>query len=201
LAFVFALSTEVAHAAAPSPPAPGRDGRFEEPTDFSLEGYHRWLGGVAMGRGVRFNNPYRLRTVLGDDAESLSLTAPYLDAWGAFAFGQPNGWQHGPGLHASIAVEGVSQEVMTPSYLLLADVGRRWLLLGRAGLPIVIEPDANAGVEVAFGAIYRVTAALALTAELIGDLFYGAATLDSARTAIPIMSLQLGAACDYEVLP
>ena len=34
---------------------------------------------LAVGRGVRFNNPYRLEEPLGDTAESVSLAATYLD--------------------------------------------------------------------------------------------------------------------------
>jgi hypothetical protein len=55
--------------------------RATEParTPRSSDGYQHWLGGVFVGKGLRFNNPYRLRRVLGDDAESLSLTATYQD--------------------------------------------------------------------------------------------------------------------------
>ena len=37
-------------------------------TPRSSAGYRHWLGGAYLGRGLRFNNPYRLRRVLGDDA-------------------------------------------------------------------------------------------------------------------------------------
>jgi hypothetical protein len=77
----------------------------------------------------------------------------------------------------------------------------RWLVFGRAALPIVVEPDANVGFEVGVGGLFRVTAALGISAELVGSLFYGAATLDNSRTAIPILSMQLGAVFEYEVLP
>jgi hypothetical protein len=45
------------------------------------------------------------------------------------------------------------------------------------------------------------TAGVGATAELIGSLFYGAATQDEAVTLIPIVSLQIGILIDLEVLP
>src|SRR5215204_3342282 len=51
--------------------------RAPEParTPRASTGYQHWLGGMYVGKGLRFNNPYRLGTVLGDDAKSLSLSA------------------------------------------------------------------------------------------------------------------------------
>jgi hypothetical protein len=40
---------------------------------------------LAVGRGLRFNNPYRLEKPLGDTAESVSLAATYLDIGGGVA--------------------------------------------------------------------------------------------------------------------
>ena len=57
--------------------------------------YARILFGVAGGRGLRFNNPFRLRTQLGSTEQSLSLTAPYIDTHLAALFGNPFGLQHG----------------------------------------------------------------------------------------------------------
>ncbi len=59
-----------------------------------------------LGDGLRFNNPYRLATPLGDDAESLSRTAPYVDVGLAATFGNPLGFQHGAALRTSAAVAG-----------------------------------------------------------------------------------------------
>src|SRR5689334_12933139 len=58
-------------------PAPHRTEPARTPR--AAHGYQHWLGGVGVGKGLRLNNPYRLPRVLGDDAESLSLTATYLD--------------------------------------------------------------------------------------------------------------------------
>jgi hypothetical protein len=167
----------------------------------STGGYGHVLGGVGLGRGVRFNNPYRLRTQLGDTAESLSLTATYFDVWAGMVWGDPDGFQHGAALHGAIALDGVPQEVVTPGYLVLVPLHARWLAFGRAGLPSVVEPDGNVGFELGLGGILRITAALGLSAELVGSLFYGAATLESARSPIPVLSMQLGSVFEYEVLP
>lgn len=163
--------------------------------------YYRLFGGLALGRGIRFNNPYRLQTELGDGAESLSLTATYADAWAGAALGSPDGFQQGAVLHGSKATDGITQEVLTPGYIALYPIGHRFIVGGRVGLPIVIEPDANVGAEIAALGTFLVTAGIGVSAELIGSLFYGAATLDTPRTAIPIVSFQLGASLDYEVLP
>jgi hypothetical protein len=68
-------------------------------------------------------------------------------------------------------------------------------------LPIVVNPDANVGGEAAVGGSYMVLAGVGLHAELVGDLFYGAATWTTGRTTIPMLSLQAGLTFDYEVLP
>jgi hypothetical protein len=161
----------------------------------------RVFGGVSFGRGIRFNNPYRLQTELGDDAESLSLTATYVDLQAGLAFGGSGRFSHGGALNASFALDGIPQEVLTPSYVVLFRLDPRFELVGRAGLPVVLSPRNNVGFELAAGGIYRLTAALGLAASLVGSLFYGAATLETPRTAIPIASLELGLRYEYEVLP
>ena len=56
-----------------------------------------------FGEGLRFNNPYRLATPLGGDAESVSRTAPYVDIGFAATFGHPLGLQHGAALRTTVA--------------------------------------------------------------------------------------------------
>lgn len=154
-----------------------------------------------MGKGLRFNNPYRLETQLGSTAESLSLSATYVDLFAGVAVGKSGNLQQGAVVHVSVATDGISQQVIAPSYALLVQPAARFWVGGRVGLPIVVQPDANVGLEVgAFAAVFA-TAGVALTAELVGSLFYGAATLDAPRTAIPVMGLQFGALFDYEVMP
>ena len=65
----------------------------------------------------------------------------------------------------------------------------------------MIEPDFNAGFEIAAGGVFFTTAALGVTLDLVGSLFFGAATVETPRTAIPLLSLELGILYDYEVLP
>jgi hypothetical protein len=178
----------------PAPPAPAETPR-------GAAGYQHWLGGVYLGRGLRFNNPYRLRRVLGDDARSLSLVATYLDVHVGRTFSPPNGFEHGVALHFSIATDGIRQEVATPSYLLVRRLTPRVLSYARAGFPIVLEPDAAVGLEAGLGGAYFFSANLGIGAELDFSLFYGAATVERAATAIPVASLALGVFFDWEHLP
>jgi len=166
-----------------------------------LPGKYRFLAGMGVGRGLRFQNPYRLQTELGRDAESLSLTATYLDLALGALFGSGGPTFHGALVSADFALDGITQEVLTPSYLFFRRLDPRWAVLGRAGVPIVIEPDVNAGFELGGGGVFYLTAGLGVTASLVGSLFFGAATLESSRPAIPVLSMELGVVYDYEVLP
>ena len=139
--------------------------------------------------------------MLGDDARSLSLTATYLDLHLGRTFSAPDGFEHGIAAHFSIATDGIRQEVLTPSYLLVRRFGPRFLGYGRAGLPIVLEPDAAVGLEAGLGAAYFLSASLGLGAELDFSVFYGAATIEEPTTVIPVMSLALGVFFDWEKLP
>jgi hypothetical protein len=173
--------------------------RAREP-EFSPGRYAHLFGALELGRGLRFNNPYRLQTVLGDDAESLSLTATYVDFSAGAAFGPPDGVQHGAALHLSVALDGIPQEVVAPSYVfMLRRPPLRWH--GRLGTPVVLEPDWNIGAELAGGCAWFASAGLGFGVELVASLFYGAATYERSATVIPIVSLQAGVAVDYEVLP
>lgn len=161
--------------------------------------YAHWFGSLALGRGLRFNNPYRLERVLGSNAESLSLSALYVDLALGVAQGDPSGLQHGVSAHLSTALTGIRQEVLTPSYQLLYRPHSRWLWLGRFGVPVVLEPDVTAGFEAGAGVVWRFLGGVGLYSELVGSLFFGAATLDSDRTTIPLLSLQVGMWGEYEV--
>lgn len=187
----------VEHAAPVAAPA------LPEPavTPREARGYQHWLGGIYLGRGLRFNNPYRLRRVLGNSAEGLSLTATYLDIHVGRTFSSPDGFEHGATLNLSIATDGIPQQVVTPSYLLVRRFGSRVVSYGRAGFPIVIQPDAALGLEAGLGAGYLLTANLGLGAELDGSIFYGAATIDRGVTVIPLLSLAVGVFFDWEHLP
>jgi hypothetical protein len=163
--------------------------------------YAEPFGTLALGRGLRFNNPYRLETQLGDDEKSLSLTASYLDLGLGVAFGDPLGFRHGGVLHVSFALEGVTQGVVTPSYLLVHPLLADITGFARAGTPVVLEPEATLGLEIGAGAVWFLSAGAGLTAEIVGSVFLGAATWERDPTVIPIASLELGAWVEYEVLP
>jgi hypothetical protein len=163
-------------------------------------GYVQVFFTTYVGDGLRFQNPYRLSTPLGTSAESLSRTAAYVDIGLGLTFGNPLGIQHGFALRTTGAVEGVGQVVMTPSYLMW----RRWSALavhGRAGVPFVLTPDATWGLELAGGATWFFLGGIGLSGELVGDLYYGAGTLESHAVTYPVLSAQLGLVVAYEVLP
>jgi hypothetical protein len=155
---------------------------------------------LSFGRGVRFNNPYRLATPLGDTAESVSLAATYLDLGGAFLFG-PGDFRHGVSVGGAVALQGIGQLVLTPSYLALFGLDDELALRARAGVPLVVAPDTSAGPEAAVGASYAIAYGLGAVAELVGSVYFGAATDDRSITTIPMLSLQLGICFDHQVRP
>jgi hypothetical protein len=163
--------------------------------------YARFVGTFELGKGVRFNNPYRLATQLGATAESASLTATYLDLGGGIAFGPPDGLEHGVALHLSFALAGVAQTVLTPTYFAAYRGPRRFLAYGRLGPSVVLTPDPTIGAELAAGFGWFFTARLAFAAEVVGDLYYGAGTPLKGVSTYPILSGQLGLLVDYEILP
>lgn len=164
-------------------------------------GYMQFFATAMGGVGLRFNNPYRLQTSLGSDAESVSRTSSYADLGLATTlFGQPLGFQHGLALRTSIALEGVSQVVFTPSYLLWRRKGA-WAGYGRAGFGIVTAPDLTWGLEAAGGAAWFFLGGIGLVAEVVGNVFYGVGTTDIATATYPVLSGQLGLIGSYEVLP
>lgn len=171
----------------------------EEPFK-TKDGYAQLFVSVMGGTGLRFNNPYRLATPLGDDAESVSRTAGYVDIGLAATVGNPLGIQHGFAMRTTVAVEGVGQVVMTPSYFGWRRWGA-WALYGRAGTPLVLSPKVTWGLEASAGGAWFFLGGLGLTAEIVGDLFYGAGTRDAAVTTYPVLSGQLGLLGTYEVLP
>jgi len=167
----------------------------------STGNYGRVFATAAGGRGLRFNNPFRLGTPLGKTVESVSATSPYVDVGLGVGLGDPHGLQHGPHVHASFALDGVSQSSLTASYMLLRRGASPLLTYGRAGAALLTSPDPNVGAEVAFGIGAFLTGAVGATAEVVGNLFYGAGTYDTVYTVVPVVSLQLGLVVDLEVLP
>ena len=163
--------------------------------------YANFLGTISLGESLRFNNPFRLREILGETGESVSRTPLYGVLGLGAAFGNPNWIQHGFMMQWSVALSGIPQSVLTPSYTLIVDGMRPWLLFGRLGVPIVLNPDPGAGGEAAVGGAFLMSAGLGLCAELVGDVFYGAATWEKRITVIPMLSFQFGVIVDFEMLP
>ncbi len=164
------------------------------------KGYAQLFATAMLGDGLRFDNPYRLRTPLGSDAESVSRTASYADVGFGLTLENPLKLQHGATLRASFALEGIKQAVFTPSYL----AWRRWSALaahGRFGIPVVVTPDVTWGFEGALGGSWFFLGGVGLTAEIVGDWIYGAGTRDVRAASYPILSGQIGFVGTYEVLP
>ena len=161
----------------------------------------RIIGTLALGRGLRLNNPYRLESQLGDDASSLSLTATYLDVGFGIAVGGEGGLAHGGAVHVGSSLHGPFQPYVTPSYLLAYRGSEPFMITGRLGPVVLLAPDTNVGGELAGGFSWFFTGALGVTSEIAFDLFYGAATLDTSYSVIPVLSAQLGLVIDYEALP
>jgi hypothetical protein len=155
---------------------------------------------LSVGRGLRFNNPYRLEQPLGETAESVSLAATYLDMSAGLSFGRGE-FRHGVLLAGSVALQGIGQFVLTPSYLAQLGINDSLGVRGRAGIPIVVAPDTTAGLEVAVGASWLMAYGLGALVELVGDVFFGAATDETSITTIPMLSLQIGVFFDHQVSP
>src|SRR5262245_41434599 len=76
VAVVTSLRSQTARADGEAPPAP----RSPKEEPFATKpGYSQIFATVMGGTGLRFNNPYRLATPLGGDAESVSRTAAFVD--------------------------------------------------------------------------------------------------------------------------
>lgn len=155
---------------------------------------------VSVGRGLRFNNPYRLSTPLGDTAESVSVAATYLDLGAAVLFGSRR-FRHGFSLGGDVALQGIAQVVMTPSWLAQFGVSEVLGVQGRVGVPIVVAPDTTSGLEAALGSSLVTEHGLGALVELVGSVYFGAGTDQTSITSIPLLSLQVGLFFEHEVLP
>jgi hypothetical protein len=181
--------------------SPERDARAAGVApDATRDGDVELMATSFVGDGLRFNNPYRLATPLGSTAESISRTAAYVDLGIGAVFGDPLGIRSGGALRMSVALEGVPQSVMTPSYLLWRR-WRTWGVYGRAGVPVVLTPEVTWGLEVGAAAVCFVRGGIGIAGEVTGDLFYGAGTREVATPAYPVLSAQLGLVIDYEAFP
>jgi hypothetical protein len=161
----------------------------------------RFFAQIASGTGFRFNNPYRLSTVLGDDAASTSLIAPFFEVAATYVYGPTDAPQHGASVRAGGPLVGVVQPYVTPSYVFAYRGDLPVLLYGRVGTPLLLGPDFNIGAEIAGSVSYFFSSGLGVTSEIMFDLFYGAATLDDRYSTIPVLAFSLGVIADVEILP
>jgi len=199
-----ARGTRADDAGAAAPVAPSARGAPVTETTASTpldapRGASRWLASAALGRALRFDNPYRLATPLGETPASVSATAPYVDLAVGWSRGGPSRIQHGAVLAWSVAVAGVRQSALAPGYLAVLRPVARWHLRWRLGPSAVLEPDPTVGWEAAVGGAWYARAGMGLTVELSGSVFYGAATREHERTTIPLAGLSFGWIVDYEV--
>ncbi len=164
------------------------------------DAYWHWISTLSFGRGLRLNNPYRLSTPLGS-SKTLAISAPYFDLGLGGLLGDPDGLQQGGVVRLSVAASGVSQEVVTPSYLGLYRFRGGKMLFGRVGVPVVLRPDANFGGEIGAGGLFLVQSSWGLSAEASYSHFFGAATFERSATAVGVLACQAGLWFDYEVLP
>jgi hypothetical protein len=155
---------------------------------------------LGIGRGLRFNNPYRLAKPLGDTAESVSLAATYLDLGAAVLFG-PRAFRQGASLGGAVALQGIGQFVLTPSYLAEFGLADGIGLRGRVGVPVVVAPDTTLGLEAALGPRFDMAYGLGALLELVGSVYFGAATDQTSVTTIPMLSLQVGIFFDHQLSP
>jgi hypothetical protein len=198
-ASALALSACLAVLAQPFPTA-ARAAEGDSRPDERKAGWADLSATAFVGDGLRFNNPYRLTTVLGSQAQSLSRTAAYVDLGGALLFGDPAWIAHGLSVRVSTALEGIPQAVMTASYEAMHRWGP-WGAYARAGHPLVLGPDSTWGFEGGLGGVWFVRAGMGIAAELVGDLFYGAGTREVATPAYPVLSAQAGLVLSWEVMP
>jgi hypothetical protein len=181
--------------------SPERDARAAGVApDATRDGDVELMATSFVGDGLRFNNPYRLATPLGSTAESISRTAAYVDLGIGAVFGDPLGVRSGGALRMSVALEGVPQSVMTPSYLLWRR-WRAWGAYGRLGVPVVLTPEVTWGLEVGAALVWFARGGIGIAGEVTGDLFYGAGTREVATPAYPVLGAQLGLVIDYEAFP
>ncbi|MBX3182071.1 MAG: hypothetical protein KIT72_10555 [Polyangiaceae bacterium] len=181
--------------------APGVDAAPRAASPAALgPAFELYVGGV-LGTGLRFNNPYRLATPLGDDPGGLSRSAVYTDLHVGAQVGPALGFQHGAQLGLAVALEGIPQEVLTLSYVLERRFGPRLSAALRLGVPIVLTPDSTVGLEAGLVGLLALTGGLSATAELSYSQFYGAATHEVSPTVIPILAGALGLRVAFEALP
>jgi hypothetical protein len=146
-----------------------------------------------------------LRLTRDVDLDQSAFAPIYTDVVGGYVLSGEH-VRHGVGLGLSLnltkdggftePVGPAEQFALAPEYLLYVDLGSDALLLGQAGLPIVLTGSTTVGLALSAALGYRLLAGMGMFAELGFETFVGV----SSRLH-PSVSLELGLFLDYEVLP
>ena len=161
------------------------------------ESPQRYLAAVTAGAPLRLTRDV--------DLDQSALAPLYSDVLAGYILPGEH-LRHGLGASLSLnltedggftePVAPAEQLAIAPSYLLYVDLGRDGLLLGQAGLPIVLTGSNTVGLALSGALGYRLLAGVGVLAELGVETFVGV----SSRLH-PTVSLELGVFMDYEVLP
>ena len=168
----------------------------DEDADSSALGPPRVLWTIGVGGSLRF-----IRDI---DFAQDRFAPVFLDAFGAFFF-EGSGIRHGVGLDVStnisedgagrLGVDPVNQWVFSPTYMAYLDLGEGFRIHGKAGLPLSFGPAFAPGLEVALGAVYLILAGFGVYTEAAAAAFVGSDVVH------PLVTAEVGAYFDYEVLP
>jgi len=146
-----------------------------------------------------------LRLTVNEDYGQDRIAASYMDVLAGYVL-PGAGYRHGfgAGLSWNIGHDGgyvspiytADQWVLMPAYLAYLPLGRDVLVLGHAGVPIVLSGGSGFGLEVGAALAYHLVAGGGIFAEV--DLS-GYAAGDAGATLL--VSLEAGILLNYEVLP
>lgn len=136
-----------------------------------------------------------------------ATTAPFfIDGLLGYIFAGSDGLRHGVGLGASINLEddggfrepvlAFAQFVLMPAYVAYLSLDRDFLLLGHAGIPLLLSGGRSVGFELAAGLGYRLLSGVGIFGEAGLSIYPGVES-----TTHALLSLELGVFMDYEVLP
>lgn len=157
-----------------------------------------------------------IRIVQDLDFSQDRFAPAFIDLFGAFVLGGNDLWRHGFGLGLSTnlsgdgdqsqGVDGGNQLGIAPAYMAYFRLGWDLVVMGKAGLPMVVHVGGDTGgvvpgLEVGGSAAYFLTAGAGLYGELSVTTFLGGEAGDRSVTVHPIASAEIGVIFDYEVLP
>ena len=166
----------------------------------------RIVGSLGAGLGIRLTQR--------DGFQQDRLAPGYVEAYGGVVLPGHGQLRHEVGLAAgfnlnddgtfSLGPEAGRQWTFTPAYTLRLALSEDpvpdWLLLGRVGVPLTVSPDFTWGLQLDVGATYMILAGLGVYAEVGAATFFGAEDRNGDLTVHGILSVELGARIEFEVL-